>query len=231
MSVIVPALADARFVSRLVGWLPRAATTEVIVVDGGVDPGLDAVAAARADVRLVRAPAGRACQMNAGARLARGRWLLFLHADSRPPDGWLDALADAEASGAAGGWFRLRIDAERWQARLIERLAGLRVALFGLAYGNQGLFVRRDVFERMGGYRELPLMEDVEFVRRLAREGRMHPSPLSMTTSARRWERDGWLRRSGGNLVLLSLYLLGASPAWLARHYERRGRQAIGRTS
>jgi rSAM/selenodomain-associated transferase 2 len=158
--------------------------------------------------------------MNAGAHVAQGHWLLFLHADSRLPEGWLDAVRRAADDPAvAGGWFRLQIGADQWQARVIEQLAALRVALFGLAYGDQGLFVRREVFTRMGGYRILPLMEDVDFVRRLAREGTLFRPALAITTSARRWERDGWMRRSLSNVTLLILYQLGVPPARLARWY------------
>jgi len=220
VSVVVPTLGDTPAVRALLGRLRGMPDVEIVVVDGGGDPELDGVAAGEPPVHLLRAPAGRGRQMNAGARVAQGGWLLFLHADSRLPDGWLDLFHRADPDPAvAGGWFRLRIGANRWQARVIERLAALRVALFSLAYGDQGLFVRREVFTRMGGYRDIPLMEDVDFVRRLAREGALVRSPLAITTSARRWEQDGWFRRSARNLTLLTLYLLGASPAWLAAHY------------
>jgi rSAM/selenodomain-associated transferase 2 len=195
------------------------ADVELIVVDGGTDPKVQALAAARDDVRLVRTRAGRARQMNAGAAIAKGRWLLFLHADSRLPANWREAVAGAEANGAAGGWFRLRLDSEAWQARMIERLVAFRVALFRLPYGDQGYFVRRDLFATMGGYREMPLMEDVEFVRRLVRTARVRPASLRIVTSARRWERDGWLRRSARNLALVTLYLLGVRPDRLAKWY------------
>ena len=175
-------------------------------------------------------PLGRGAQMNAGAARATGDWLLFLHADSRLPDGWLDALSHATAErGLVGGWFGFALDTPRWQARIVERLVAFRVRAWKLPYGDQGLFVRRDVFEHLGGYREWPLMEDVEFVRRLRQAGRVAELPLALATSARRWERDGWFRRSARNLLLVSLYLAGISPARLARWYERtpRGRRYI----
>jgi len=167
-------------------------------------------------------PLGRGAQMNAGAARAAGTWLLFLHADSRLPAGWLDVLTEATARGGlVGGWFRFALDTPRWQARIIERLVAFRVRAWKLPYGDQGLFVRRDVFTRLGGYREWPLMEDVEFVRRLRRAGPVAELPVVLTTSARRWERDGWFRRSARNLVLVSLYFAGVSPARLARWYGR----------
>jgi GT2 family glycosyltransferase len=131
-------------------------------------------------------------------------------------------LTEATARGGlVGGWFRFALDTPRWQARIIERLVAFRVRAWKLPYGDQGLFVRRDVFTRLGGYREWPLMEDVEFVRRLRRAGPVAELPVVLTTSARRWERDGWFRRSARNLVLVSLYFAGVSPARLARWYGR----------
>jgi rSAM/selenodomain-associated transferase 2 len=165
---------------------------------------------------------GRGAQMNSGAARATGEWLLFLHADCRLPEGWLEAFArTAREPAVIGGWFRFALDAPHWQARLIERLVAVRVRVLKLPYGDQGIFVRRDVFTRLGGYREWPLMEDVDFVRRMIAAGRAVELPLPLVTSARRWQRDGWLRRSSRNLMLVSLYFGGISPARLARWYER----------
>lgn len=219
VSIVIPVLSDAAALGTCLTSMPPDADVELIVVDGGADRKVQTLAAARDDVRLVRTRAGRARQMNAGAAIATGRWLLFLHADSRLAANWREAVAGAEANGAAGGWFRLRLDSEAWQARMIERLVALRVALFRLPYGDQGYFVRRDLFATMGGYREMPLMEDVEFVRRLVRTARVRPSPLPIVTSARRWAGDGWLRRSARNLALVTLYFLGVPPHRLAKWY------------
>ena len=165
-------------------------------------------------------PLGRGAQMNAGARRATAPWLLFLHADSRLPAGWADTFERvASDSSIVGGWFRFALDAPDWQARVIERLVAVRVRLWTLPYGDQGLFVRRDVFAALGGFREWPLMEDVDFVRRLARAGRVVGLPLPLVTSARRWQQDGWFRRSARNLTLVALYSLGVAPARLARWY------------
>jgi rSAM/selenodomain-associated transferase 2 len=166
-------------------------------------------------------PVGRGAQMNAGAARATGDWLLFLHVDSQLPPGWVDVFSRVTSDPQlVGGWFRFALDATPWQARVIERLVAFRVRTWKLPYGDQGLFVRRDVFERLGGYREWPLMEDVEFVRRLTRAGPVAELPLALATSARRFERDGWFRRSSRNLLLVSLYFLGVSPVRLARWYE-----------
>jgi hypothetical protein len=135
--------------------------------------------------------------MNAGAAVAGGRWILFLHADSELPADWHTVIADLEPrADIVAGAFRLTLDSADWRARLIEAGVRLRVALLGLPYGDQALFVRRHVFARLGGYRDLPLMEDIEFVRRVSKAGRVVHSRAAVLTSARRWERDGWMRRS-----------------------------------
>ena len=200
LSVIIPVYRDEEALARLHVQLPADPRIEVIVAEPP--------------------PLGRGAQMNAGAARARGAWLLFLHADSRLPQGWLDVFeAVTRDPHLVGGWFRFALDASTWQARAIERLVALRVRIWTLPYGDQGFFVRRDVFTRLGGYAEWALMEDVDFVRRLRRAGPVAELPLSLITSARRWERDGWFRRSSRNLVLVGLYFLGVGPDRLAKWY------------
>jgi rSAM/selenodomain-associated transferase 2 len=220
LSVVVPVLADEDGVVRLLAQIPADSGVEIVVVDGGTAHTLDTAAAGRADVILIRTRRGRACQMNTGAAAARGEWLLFLHADCRLPPDWLPILL-ATARRAVGGWFRFALDDRAWQARLIERGVALRVRLFQLPYGDQGIFVRRLTFEALGGYRDLPLMEDVDFARRLVASGPVVELPLPLASSARRWRRDGWFRRSARNLALVSLYFAGVAPARLARWYSR----------
>lgn len=222
LSVVVPVLDDGPALAHLLHALPPVPKCEFIVVDGGPDPALDAICATRPDVRLIRAPAGRGGQMNAGAAAGTGRWLLFLHADSSLPQGWLTAIAGTGVEDTIGGWFQFALDDRAWQARVIEWLVAGRVALFSLPYGDQGFFVRRDVFRAMGGFREMPLMEDVEFARRLVRQGPVHRSGLALVTSARRWRRDGWFRSSARNAGLVCLYFMGVDPAQLARLYGTR---------
>lgn len=198
--------------------MPDDPTVELVIADGGPDPAVKALATHHPAVRVVRAPRGRGAQLDAGAAAATGAWLWFVHADSRLPSGWRGVFATAPAV-AGGGWFRFALDSPAWQARLLEQLVAWRVRVFRLAYGDQGLFVRREVFARLGGFGNLPLMEDVAFMRRLVRDSPVFEAPLPLVTSARRWERDGWLRRSTHNLALLTLYGLGVSPALLARWY------------
>ena len=198
--------------------LPPDPRLEIVVADGAGDSRLDRLAAVRGDVHVVRSRPGRGAQMNAGAGASTAPWLVFVHADSRMPPGWLDHFESCP-SDLVGGWFAFALDDDAWQARVIERGVHWRVRLLRLPYGDQGLFARRDVFTRMSGYRDLPLMEDVEFVRRLRREGRCLEIPLRLATSSRRWRVDGWFRRSTQNLALVALYFAGVSPATLARWY------------
>ncbi|MPZ16750.1 MAG: DUF2064 domain-containing protein [Luteitalea sp.] len=181
------------------------------------------------EVRVVFAPRGRASQMNAGAAVAHGGWLLFLHADSRLSNRWYAAIRDADGQpGVVGGSYRLALDSNDWRARLIEAGVRARVRLLGLPYGDQALFVRRDVFDALGGYCDLPLMEDVDLVRRLRRVGKLLHHELPVRTSARAWERDGWLGRSAENMWLAGLYFCGVSPGVLARIYFRRRPLVVG---
>ena len=219
VTIVTPVLGDTDAARTLLAQIPATLDIEIIVVDGGADPEIEAVVAAHGLATLRRSAAGRARQMNAGAAAAAGEWLLFLHADSALPPGWLPAMR-ALGDAAAGGWFRFALDDAAWQARLIEQLVAWRVHCLRLPYGDQGLFVRRSAFERLGGFRELPLLEDVEFVRRLVRAGPVVELPLALGTSSRRWCRDGWFRRSTKNLATVGLYLAGVPPARLARWYR-----------
>lgn len=170
-------------------------------------------------MRWLFARRGRGNQMNAGAAVANGEWLLFLHADSRLPSGWLEEIKAAAARGHAAGCFRLSIAAAGWRPRTCEWGVRLRVGLLTLPYGDQGIFVRRDLFKALGGYRDMPLMEDVDFIRRVRRRTPLWKGTRAVATSARRWELDGWFQRSATNVTLVSRYRLGADVRRLARAY------------
>lgn len=230
ISVVVPVWhADREWLPGVLSTLVAHLEVEAIVAIPADE--LDRYRRIRADhprVRWVEAPRGRAIQMNAGADVARGEWLVFLHADSRLTPGWPTLLRRASRDpGIVGGSYRLALDSGAWQARVIEAGVRLRVRLLGLPYGDQALFVRRSVFCALGGYRDLPLMEDIDFVRRLKRVGRLLHGDLPVVTSARRWEREGWFRRSARNLWLASLFFCGVSPRTLARRYFNRHRAAV----
>jgi rSAM/selenodomain-associated transferase 2 len=219
VSVVVPVLADRDAARQLIARIPVSLRAEIIIAEAGHEPGLEPLSQGRPDITLIQAQRGRGRQMNAGAALARGDWLLFLHADSQLPSNWLDLFHSIYEPEVVGGWFRFALDDTAWQARLIERAVAWRVWMFRLPYGDQGLFVRRQTFAALGGYRDMALMEDVEFVRRLAARGRVVELPQAITTSARRWRRDGWFRRSARNMTLLGLYFCGVPPRVLARWY------------
>jgi rSAM/selenodomain-associated transferase 2 len=225
VSVIVPVWADRAAARTLLGQLSPDPRVEVIVVEAESveSPGESIpLAPERADVRVLQTARGRARQMNAGAALARGHWLLFLHADSTLPGDWLAAFETAIQPPAIGGWFRFALDDRSWQARLFERGVALRVRVARLPYGDQGLFLTQSAFDALGGYRDMPLMEDVDLVRRLVAHGPVVEVPCAIVTSARRYRKEGWFRRSARNLVLLSLYFAGVSPTRLARWYGVR---------
>ena len=219
VTIISPVLDDTDALRRLLRQLPTTPDLEIVVVDGGTDPQTEAVVSAHDGATLRRSPPGRAVQMNAGAIGATSEWLLFLHADSTLPPGWLDAMVSL-GDAPAGGWFRFGLNDQAWQARVVERLVAWRVRRLRLPYGDQGLFVRRRIFKQLGGFREMPLMEDVEFVRRLVRAGRMAELPLTLSTSSRRWRREGWWHRSMKNLTIQTLYFAGVPPARLVRWYH-----------
>jgi rSAM/selenodomain-associated transferase 2 len=220
--LIVPARNDAAALASLLAQATPTSDVELIVAAAG--PLDDETRRLRDDhpkvMWVVSAP-GRGVQLNAGAARATGEWLWFVHADSLLPDGWLGEFRQLALSGheVVGGAFRFGLDSGVWQAQLLERAVGWRVRWLNLPYGDQGIFVRRAVFESLGGFAPIPLMEDVEFVGRLKRLGRLRHLRLSLTTSARRWEQQGWWRRSASNLLILGLYILAVSPERLARRY------------
>jgi rSAM/selenodomain-associated transferase 2 len=211
-SVIIPVYRDAAALERTLASTDFSAA-ELIVPVAREDSSLAGLRASRKDIVWVDAPRGRAFQMNAGAAFARGDWLVFVHADTRLPAGWRQDIEDANRDRrVAAGCFRFALDSDALMARVIELGVRLRVAVLGLPYGDQAIFVRRAIFEAMGGYAHLPIMEDVDLVRRLRRRGRLFRSPKPAITSARRWERDGWIGRTARHLLLILLYFSGVSP-------------------
>ena len=192
-------------------------------MDGGSDDATFQVAARFSDVRLLTSPRGRARQMNAGARAAQGDVLLFLHADTWLPDGALTAVSAAlEDARVVGGRFDVRFDNPRAILRMIAFFMNLRSRMSGISTGDQAIFVRRHVFEAMGGYSDVPLMEDVELSRGLKRRGRLAALSCRVTTSSRKWEREGALRTMALMWALRFLYTAGVSPARLHRWYYGR---------
>jgi rSAM/selenodomain-associated transferase 2 len=225
LAIVVPALNEA---DRLGGLLADLAglgvAHETIVVDGGSTDATAPIAAA-GGARVLHSPAGRGAQLRAGAAAARAPLLCFLHADARlDPRGLRELARLALAPPAAACAFRLRIAGRRASYRLVETGANLRARWLCLPYGDQGLVVRREDYERAGGYPPYPLMEDVALVRSLRRFTPIRLLDAEVRVSARRWRRDGVLRRTLLNLTLLLRYLAGAHPERLAASYRRGGR-------
>ncbi|HEX5530498.1 MAG TPA: TIGR04283 family arsenosugar biosynthesis glycosyltransferase [Methylomirabilota bacterium] len=221
LSVVIPALDEAPRLARLLPALSRACPdAEIIVADGGSRDGTADVARSRAAVQLVEGPRGRARQMNAGARRAGGDVLLFLHADTRLPDGAPGAIAAALADpGVVGGRFDVRFDSGRRLLAIVAWFMNARSRATSICTGDQAIFARRADFEAVGGYPDIPLMEDIELSRRLKARGRLAALRARVTTSARKWEREGPLRTIGLMWALRLLYFCGVAPERLHRWY------------
>ena len=191
------------------------------MVDAGPFPATIA-AIRRRDVIKIVAPRGRGPQMNRGAAAASGRALLFLHADTRlPPDGLASVAAALSNRHIVGGAFHLAIASPNPLFRLIETTANLRTRLTRIPYGDQALFFEHRFFDRIGGFSEIPIMEDVELMRRVKRGGhRIRILPGRVSTSARRWRREGILSCTLRNWLLVTRFLLGTPPHRLTRHYQ-----------
>lgn len=232
ISIVIPVLRDTQQLEELLEilWnqnvlvdpeIDSDTENEVIVVNGDTtDSTVQSVRERFRGIHWINSPAGRGIQMNEGAKHAKGKWLLFLHADTRLELGWVNEIRKADLDPQIiSGAFRFSITSSTRAARLIERGVAWRVRKLGLPYGDQGLFVRRNIFEELGGYRSLALMEDIDLVHRLRRRGRMFRSTMPIWVSSRRWEQDGWVYRTFINLCLLGFYYAGVSPRLLARIY------------
>ncbi|EKV32605.1 Glycosyl transferase, group 2 family protein [Caenispirillum salinarum AK4] len=219
LSVIIPTLnAAATLPATLVPLAEAGAAVEVIVADGGSTDGTPDLAP-----RPVSAPRGRGSQLAAGAAAARGAWLLFLHADTRlAPGWWAEVQAHMRHRPQMAAAFRFALEDPAPQARRIERLVAWRCRRMGLPYGDQGLLIPRGLYDAVGGFRPLPLMEDVDLVRRLGRK-RIALLKTAAVTSAVRYRRDGWTARPARNLTCLALWWLGVPAARVAALYRGRG--------
>jgi rSAM/selenodomain-associated transferase 2 len=228
ISVVIPTLDEEASIARAIRSCREAGMCEVIVVDGGSGDRTAEIARGRADAVII-APRGRAAQMNAGASVARGEVLLFLHADTRLPGGCHPAVLGALQDPAViGGAFRVRLAASPGAGRYVRaalgitgRMIGARGAVSRSYSGDQAIFVRSEAFRAVGGYPEIPLMEDVELSRRMRRAGKTVLLPLRVETSGRRWEAWGPLRTVLFMWRLRIGYLLGRTPSRCAEAYRR----------
>ncbi len=224
LSIIVPVVDEDRIINDLIEHLyglQFGDGCEVIIVDGNQSQNtLKAIL--RGDVKKIASFKGRGAQMNAGAAGAKGEILLFLHADTLLPRPVLDQILLAlKQPDIVGGAFDLGIDSNRWGFRLIETVASLRSRITRIPYGDQAIFIKKAVFERLGGFGEIPLMEDVDLMRRVKKAGqKIAIIPLKVLTSPRRWEKEGLFFSTLRNWILISLYLLGVSPQRLSKFYK-----------
>ena len=215
LSIIVPVLNDAEPLRRLISDLGQG-EMEIVVVDGGSDD--DTMSVASGADQAVSAPRGRGTQMNAGVDVANGEWLWFVHADTRLPNGAVTALLD-RLDTPGWGFFAVRLDGESKAYRMIERTMSWRSAATGIATGDQGIFVHRELLAAVGGVPRQPLLEDVELCRRLRRLAKPRRVRERVIASSRRWERDGIARTIVLMWWLRFRYFVGVDPETLARQY------------
>jgi len=222
VSIIVPVLNEAALIRPFLEHVRAVAPdTEIIVVDGGSDDGTPELCAGLAN-QILKAQTGRARQMNAGARLAEGDVFWFLHADSIIPSNALDEIAAVlHDKSNAGGCFRLRLPGREWIYRVSDSLGNLGVQIFGFALGDHGIFCRKDLFHKAGGFQDIPLMEDAELYRGLRRYGRMRQSRVEIVGNQRRYEQLGPYRTTLFYAVILGLYVVRAPISTLVAVYER----------
>jgi rSAM/selenodomain-associated transferase 2 len=219
VSIIIPTLDEAAGIADTIAAASAAGPHEIIVVDGGSRDRTPEIAAALG-CRVLEAPRGRAIQMNAGATAATGEVLLFLHADTLlPSDGLTELTRALSMEGAVGGWFDVRLGGDEPIFRVIETLMNVRSRVTRITTGDQAQFVRRTVFQALGGYAVIPLMEDVEFSARLKRCGRVACLRSRVRTSVRRWREAGPWRTIVRMWWLRARYALGTSPDRLAHRY------------
>ncbi len=212
ISIIIPVLNEARNIKQAVASTQPSTNVEVIVVDGGSNDGTVEIAESLG-VKLISAPRGRAAQMNAGALAASGEILLFLHADSRLSAGFDIIVRTAlQQPGVVAGAFAVRIDAQLWSLRLVEWGVNWRSRFLQMPYGDQAIFLTKEIFHKIGKFPEIPIMEDFELIRRLRRTGEITIINVPVLTSARRWLKNGVFKTTLTNQIIIVAYLLGVSP-------------------
>ena len=221
ISIIIPTLNEEENIAACLRGTLNASQVERIVVDGGSRDQTMEIARS-CGAKVLTSPAGRARQMNAGAEMASGDLLLFLHADTLLPEGFDDCVRQVLTQpGVAAGAFEFRLDATSRGLQIIERIANWRSRFLQLPYGDQAIFIRSALFREMGRYPDMPILEDFELVRRLKRKGRIHTASYPAITSARRWMAGGVWKTTLSHQLIVAAYYLGVSPTLIHRFAGR----------
>lgn len=228
ISIIIPVLNEAAVIQQTLGQLSADQGIEIIVVDGGSqdDTMILAQQATTTAKVITIIGQGRAGQMNAGADLAQSDILLFLHADTQLPPNFIDLVSKTlSQTNIIAGAFELAIEGSGRSLRWIEKLVKLRSHLLSLPYGDQGIFISKQAFMEVGGFADLPIMEDFEFVKRIKSRGKIAIAPAAVTTSGRRWQKLGVWQTTLINQLMIAGYYLGISPDKLGQFYRNRGKK------
>jgi rSAM/selenodomain-associated transferase 2 len=229
ISIIIPTLNEAANIEKSIASIPISQQIEVMIVDGGSRDQTIEIAQ-RLGVKILSATGGRAIQMNVGAGVATGEILLFLHADTLLPAGFATmvqtALASKDLTPIAGA-FALRIDAPQWRLRLIEWGVNWRSRFGKMPYGDQAIFLTAETFQQLGGFPELPIMEDFQLMWQLGKLGRIEIISTPVITSARRWQQRGILQTTLVNQMMIIGYLCGVSPTQLSCWYRDRSKLSL----
>lgn len=221
LSVIIPVLNEAEHLETVLHRVQQATSVEIIIVDGGSQDSTLTLAQSFSAVKVISTLPCRAQQMNAGAQAASGKILLFLHGDTLLPEDYLEQVQIVLKSRAIAGAFELKISGSMRGLRLVEQLVSWRSHYFQFPYGDQALFLTAAVFHELGGFAELPIMEDFEFVSRLRKRGKIAIAATAVITSGRRWQKLGVFRTTLINQLMIIAYRLGVSPSRLARWYRQ----------
>lgn len=220
VSIIVPTFNEAQGLNETLTQIQQLCPYELVVSDGGSDDNTLKIAKKFTE-HVVKGPAGRALQMNAGAQIATGDIFLFLHADSRiEPASYEKMLHSMKSSEKIGGAFSLCIDSDKWSLWLITRLANLRSKYLEMAYGDQAFFVRNSIFQKMNGFYEFPICEDLDFFKRLRKLGPVILLKEKVLTSPRRWMKEGIWFTTLRNILIATLFKLGFPPCILTKWYQ-----------
>ncbi|WP_414549756.1 TIGR04283 family arsenosugar biosynthesis glycosyltransferase [Anabaena sp. CCY 0017] len=221
ISIIIPTFNEAANIENAIASTQPSTNVELIVVDGGSQD--DTVNIAKSlGVKVISSPPGRAVQMNAGAMAATGDILLFLHADTLLPAGFDNMVRSAlQQPKTVAGAFTLQIDADYWALRWVEKGVNWRSHFYQMPYGDQAIFLTTEIFQKIGKFPDLPIMEDFELIRRLKRTGKIAIIPVPVITSARRWLKKGVFYTTLLNQIIITAYFLGISPERIRSWYRQ----------